>query len=551
MLHKTIFQRLLVFLFVVLVVNGCVGDDFSKYQKDLSTQEVNDYRFNIISFSDLKKKNTRVLQKIEEVSYLKNKALGRNYRMDYNEQFGVFIDTTQVVMLSNENDHTITFRIVSEDENDKEVENLVLRSKQNGAYSAYVTKYEISDNDLQDISLVSLTPIDNNYQTNMLGNVSDCIDTRTITRSFCRDKEGNVFGYDDKGEVDPKCHGMPYSETYMIIYIDLKCMGGGAGSGAYTGGGGYDNGGYDYGSGFDFGGSYGGGAGGGGNTSNPGTGNGNTNPENPVDGSLNDYGVFNPFPTTPVLGQLTPPQQEPIDHIAELEKITDQDADTPFRAKIDEYVGMLDTAEVEVGVVYVKNADGSYNEIHPATTYFDRINFSDVLVPVNRMELGIHLHHNQSNSKGQTLTHAPSTGDVIGFCDSFSLRYTNSTSNREIWTDIIVTANGLYALRGFEPQKVRAFANAFSNPTMFEKIMEIFNKKYNEEVLKYASDELKNNCNNGCTPEQIKQMRNLATNQGFINFINHINKTYKVGIGVFKGTLNAGTENYDWQQISQ
>jgi|GEM_PF-2852050 len=333
--------KFLVPLLVFLFVYGCVQDDFSNYQ-DVSVQEINDYTFNKISFSDLKKKNTKALQKIEKISSLKNKALGRNHRMDYNEQFGVFIDTTQIVMLSNEDQHTITFRIVSEGENDKEVENLVLRSRQNGEYSAYITKYELSEavgNELLNASLVSIAQIDNNYQTNMLGNVSDCIDTRIITRSFCRDKEGNVFGYDDKGEVDTRCHGMPYTETHLTIYIDLKCMGGGAGSGAYTGGGGYGTGGYDY----SIGGSYEGGSGGGssgntggGNTSNPNQpGNGNTNSE---DGLFDGY-TISPFPTTPVFGQLTPPQQEPINHIAELNKITNKDTATPFRAKIDEYIG--------------------------------------------------------------------------------------------------------------------------------------------------------------------------------------------------------------------
>jgi len=46
-------------------------------------------------------------------------------------------------------------------------------------------------------------------------------------------------------------------------------------------------------------------------------------------------------------GIINPTNPEPIDHIAELEKITDKDAQTPFRAKIDEYVGLLDVTEVE------------------------------------------------------------------------------------------------------------------------------------------------------------------------------------------------------------
>jgi len=264
---------------------------------------------------------------------------------------------------------------------------------------------------------------------------------------------------------------------------------------------------------------------------------------------LDDYD--NPsFPTTPILPNPEPePDPEPIDHIAELEKITDKDAETPFRAKIDEYVAMLDVTEVEAGIIYVKETDGSYSVVEPTAVDFDHVYF-DGYMPMNRAEMRIHLHHNQSDSKGKIHIHAPSPEDVIGFCDTFSLTYTSSTKNRERWTDIVVTANGLYALRSIDPLKVKNFANAFSNPTMLEKIMGLFNKNYNGNVVEYAHKELKNNCN-GCTTEQKKQIYNSAVNQGFINFINEMNKKYKIGVGVFKGTLNTNTGNYNWLQVSE
>jgi len=307
-----------------------------------------------------------------------------------------------------------------------------------------------------------------------------------------------------------------------------------------------------YGSGFDFGGSYGGIGGGGGSsgntgggaTSNPNNpGNGNTNPE---DGLFDGY-TISPFPTTPVLGQLTPPQQEPVDHIAELEKITDKDANTPFRAKIDEYVGMLDVTQVEDGVIYEKNESGGYDVVLPSVTSFNGVDFSDFST---RAELRIHLHHNQSNSNGEMIFHAPSTADVIAFCQVFSIMYTSNVYNRERWADIVVTANGLYALRGLDPQKIVSFTNALENPSMSEKIKGLINRLYNGHVVRYVDDKLDKNCGNGCTTEQIKQIRNSATDEGFINFINEMNKNYKIGVGVFKGTLNTNTGNYDWQQVS-
>jgi len=208
---------------------------------------------------------------------------------------------------------------------------------------------------------------------------------------------------------------------------------------------------------------------------------------------------------------------------------------------------MLDVTQVEDGVIYERNESGGYDVVLPSVTSFNSVDFLDFST---RAELRIHLHHNQSNSNGEMIFHAPSTADVVAFCQVFSIMYTNNVYNRERWTDIVVTANGLYALRGIDPQKITTFANALANPTMFEKIIEIFNQTYNRQVAKYVDKELKNNCNNGCTSEQITQIRNSATDEGVINFINDMNKNYKIGVGLFKGTLNAATGNYEWQQVS-
>jgi len=36
-----------------------------------------------------------------------------------------------------------------------------------------------------------------------------------------------------------------------------------------------------------------------------------------------------------------------------------------------------------------------------------------------------------------------------------------------------------------------------------------------------------------------------------VKFIDKLNKKYDAGIGIFKGTLNIGIGNYEWQKISE
>jgi len=497
--HKTIFQRLLSFLFVVLFVYGCVEDDYSL--NNSFVEQNLDYKKTRLNYSDLEKKEG-VLEKVKEFRIANQPKL--QYR-NTQQVAGFEVNTDNVLMLEKNGIHSLNFEII--EKNTEKLRNLVLNQQEDNSYIAYLLEYDLSEQERESVIKGEVVNL-NGKVALVLKDESD--EKITVVYELVETLNGN------------------FETQYSLVRNGVVLAKGGCGcSDEYNGGGGSFSiyfGFFDFsvahwvwGFGFDnFDDGYGG-AGGGGYTPS--------------------------LSTTPVL---TLP---PIDHIAELNKITDQDAGTPFRTKIDEYVGMLDVTQVEAGIIYVKETDGSYSVVEPTAIDFDHVYF-DGYMPVNIAEMRIHLHHNQSNSEGDVHVHAPSPEDVVGFCDTFSLTYSNSTYNKERWTDIVVTANGLYALRGVEPQKVKTFVNAFSNPVMFEKIMEIFNKKYNRNVLKYVSDELKNNCNNGCTPKQRKQIYNSAVNQGFVNFINDINKDYKIGVGVFKGTLNTETNDYEWERIS-
>jgi len=223
-----------------------------------------------------------------------------------------------------------------------------------------------------------------------------------------------------------------------------------------------------------------------------------------------------------------------------LEKITDKDATTPFRAKIDEYVGLLDITQVEAGIIYVKETDGSYSVVEPTTVAFSHVRypkFSD------SAELGIHLHHNYKTPIGERILPIPSMNDVFSFVKTFSQIY--NISKKHKWTSIVVTRNGLYAFRTVDRKKTSAFHNSLSDDIKND-IKEIYDKEIKDKARKKTEKE----CSSGCTEEQRLQIDDINVDERFIKFINEVNEKYDVGIGLFKGTLDTGTSNYEWQKVS-
>jgi len=110
----------------------------------------------------------------------------------------------------------------------------------------------------------------------------------------------------------------------------------------------------------------------------------------------------------------------------------------------------------------------------------------------------------------------------------------------------VVTRNSLYALRTTNAKKTVDFYNSLSDDIKND-IQEI----YDEEIKNHRDEKIKASCSSGCTEEQKLQIDDINVDEGFVRFINKVNQKYNIGIGLFKGTLNTETVNYDWQQVSE
>jgi hypothetical protein len=98
-----------------------------------------------INFKELKS-NKNAVEKIKHVMSKKLPTSIAN-RAVYNEDFGVLIDTTNIVQMTSSTKQTITFNIVNSDVSSKK-ENLILVSNNNGDFEAFIAEYNLNQNDL-------------------------------------------------------------------------------------------------------------------------------------------------------------------------------------------------------------------------------------------------------------------------------------------------------------------------------------------------------------------------------------------------------------------
>ncbi|RZL46424.1 MAG: hypothetical protein EOP00_15040, partial [Pedobacter sp.] len=253
-------------------------------EKDFIEQSSNDQKYKVkkISFAEFKS-NQNAFQKLKETWSKKNTDL--KYKGVYNEDYGVFIDTTTVIVIDNGEKHSITFQILDEGVSNK-IENLVLSSKGNGEYIAYITKYLLTEQEIKalkegqkigDKYPATITKVENNSTINV-SQSDGCVNYYYETSSYCRDSNGEVIV--SGGYLGDGCAGTSWTITTLIIDISPGCGGSSPGSG--YGGPSSGNGG-DGGDGGNGGGSGGGSSGSSpGNSGNPSNGNGNPGHDDPV-----------------------------------------------------------------------------------------------------------------------------------------------------------------------------------------------------------------------------------------------------------------------------
>ena len=190
-----------------------------------------------ISFKELKS-NKKAVQKIKNVM-TKKLPSSLSQRAVYNEDFGILIDTTNIVQMVSETEQSLTFNIVDYTDSTKK-ENLILVSKDDGSFEAYIAEYNLTQQDL-DI-LASGGTLENLQPTNIseIENASkiavsgSCVMTSTYTVGMCENANGDII--ENNGNLGNDCVGNWFDVEYQVISIDYSCISQGGGS-LYTGSG--------------------------------------------------------------------------------------------------------------------------------------------------------------------------------------------------------------------------------------------------------------------------------------------------------------------------
>ncbi|WP_396178206.1 hypothetical protein [Flavobacterium sp.] len=222
-MKNTIFKRRLFFGAILLF--SCENDDVS--QKEPSTQIQPDFVVKKLNFKELKN-NTKAFEKLQEAEAKSTTHLGRGL---FDENFGVFVDTTNIVMIQEGNNHSFTFRIIN-DNSENEIKNLVLSSSTGLTYRAYVATYAstaeevnniLTNEMLTEIAPTSIVELGLSSRNGIGGDGADCIDFFTITQMYCRNAAGNTI-VDSGSDLGNDCVGMSWPEEFVILRLDHDCM---------------------------------------------------------------------------------------------------------------------------------------------------------------------------------------------------------------------------------------------------------------------------------------------------------------------------------------
>lgn len=398
---------------------------------------------------------------------------------------GFTIETDEIVFIEKGDYHSYTFPIIREEENGL-VENLLFSYELDGTYKIFLVKYNLNEQEKNDI--INKIPIDVSSKTeieeiekqeeitNATASRRSCWQV-TATAQMCCHGIHNTF--DVLAGEYCRCANPPTEYTMTFVQIDCPDLTiGGATGGVTTVGGGHGG-----------GSSGGGGLGGGGGATVP---------------------VVNP----------------PIDHIAELKKLTDNKPDgtkTNIKIKIDALKSTLSTSPYEGGAMY----NSSQTPLIPTVVAPTETNWAD---PPTQYYIKLHRHQDNYTPLGESQTKP--TCPVESDMDVYNFLKLHKLTNNKNATDLFVSRAGTFALRATNPSKAKA---AFESLTTNKERWSVFCRLYDELVM----DPLL------ATPrDEAKAL------EGFIKFINEtLIGGQPLGISLYQAVFDAQGNITTWVQL--
>lgn len=227
---KTKYISTVIIFCLIVFFTSCESENFIEEPKG-SQNEIS-IQLKKINFNELRA-NTNAIQKLNEVSSKNGSITGRSF---YHEDYSIFLDTTNIIMIEQYGNHSITFQIINEN-SENEIQNLILNSTNDGTYNAYIATYSLSQEELNKVlngeTLTNKAPSSvndlNQYaRSGAVGDGADCVDFWTYTELYCRNSVGNIIR--DNGELGNGCVGTSFEIEHQVLKIDMDCMSSGGGN---------------------------------------------------------------------------------------------------------------------------------------------------------------------------------------------------------------------------------------------------------------------------------------------------------------------------------
>lgn len=494
----------LVSLVLVLILFNC--QDNAINTNDYAFNKVNRYNVSLSNF-DKKLKLEDYLKTLKS----KNKNFESRFVYDSINDFTVYTDNFTV--LENGDRQWLIFNIFRNFKNNL-LENLVLQSSNGGDYSPYLYQYDFDQTDFQNLN--TGLPVNDIYsKTNIIS--LNSYDTNVFAR------DGGAGTLQIYSLPSGRCgivdhiweeNGLIYV-SFIVVPCDSEPTGGNASQAASNGGSGPNN----YYSSTDWNGIFNNFLGN--NHYYDQYGNGGSTQGTNADGGfislpndLNDYYLNITYP-------LVPPQVD--NNIVFLNNIT-SNTRAPYKQKIADLKDALNET-LESGYEFF-NTNGNITYIQAESTAEDGIHFN---IPTLYSFIRIHNH---------PIGIDPffSEKDIIGMSELFSVKDDLGAADAEEATSMLVTPNGLFALRVNDPDKVVAFNQRIKGfDENYKAERDNFIKDYKDFVV-FAPQVV---CN-GCMQDEYFDL----IDEYFVTLLDYWN----TGLSLYKGTENTdGT--YTWKKV--
>jgi len=411
------------------------------------------------------------------------------------------------------------------------VQNLMLSYKGDGVYDSYLVTYNnLTIEEKEQIALGNNVDLSGRVEVSLFEDQDwneqrtlTCTNEITVTETTC-----SFIGQKPNSAHSGCFIDEESGEPLVIITINVSQVcnntGGSGSSGGSSGGSGSS-------------GSGGGGGGGGGTTGNDNSDPCANAPEITVDGVC-ATGV-----TLPIVFDIDP---DVIAQTIQINKLNQQTAAPAVKQRIVELQSQVETSTTEQGSEF-KLINGTLVDfpVPESDVGFDFTKFSTAS---NNTKLRVHLHHNTTIVNPETgsvtrLTPFFSFEDVLGGINTvIDIENTDASLDDALdFSSILVTRQGLLALRVTDPIKALDFVNTYLDETQTNEKGESY-LDYVNSIYENIQKRFDVNCNNGNT-SCTEEVENIFYLQYFLDFVNIID----AGITIFNSTTVDTNGNPIWQ----